>query len=138
MISSIAVVSLLGIGSGLYFYRQYASHKQTVQNSENTPVPETQDLIAKVQKLILLPDEEPQIMTVTNADDLKKTQLFFQDAHDDDTVLIFKNAKKAYIYRQSENIIINMAPIKNLDQKTDVPILPQGDTLPEKTGNTNP
>lgn len=67
-------------------------------------------LSAKVGKLMQLPDETPTVATVQDASKLKG-QDFFKDAKNGDKVLIFTSAKKAVIYRESDNKIINSGPI---------------------------
>jgi hypothetical protein len=64
----------------------------------------------KVGALINLPDEEATVATITDAEKLKG-QEFFKEAANSDKVLIFTAAKKAVIYRESANKIINSGPI---------------------------
>jgi hypothetical protein len=71
---------------------------------------EALELKNKVGRLIQLPDEEPTIATVKEADKLKQ-QDFFKDALEGDKVLIFTEAKRAVIYRPGEHKIINSGPI---------------------------
>ena len=54
--------------------------------------------------------ETPTIATVTDASKLKD-QAFFTNAVTGDKVLIYTNAKKAFLYRPSTNKIINIAPV---------------------------
>lgn len=72
-----------------------------------------EQLLRDVRNIILLPDpadEEPVIASVINADSLRKENAdFYKDAQDGDTLLIYSS--KALIYRQSENKIINVAPV---------------------------
>jgi lipopolysaccharide export LptBFGC system permease protein LptF len=67
-------------------------------------------LKAKVGQLVQLPDEEATVATVQDADKLKD-QDFFKNAKNGDKVLIFTTDKKAFIYRESENKVINSGPI---------------------------
>jgi lipopolysaccharide export LptBFGC system permease protein LptF len=71
----------------------------------------------KVSKLMQLPDEEATIATVQDSDKLKE-QEFFKNAKNGDKVLIFTTDKKAVIYRESENKVINSGPIV-LNSNTD-------------------
>jgi hypothetical protein len=73
---------------------------------------QAQQLKNTVAKIMHLPDEVPTIATITGTDiDQLKTQAFFKDIKEGDKVLIFKNAQKAVIYRESENRIINSGPV---------------------------
>jgi hypothetical protein len=105
------VVALFGIGSSAYFFRQYKLSEEQRGVSGNIFSKETETVIAKVKKLVVLPPEEPKIMTVQNVAELKKTQRFFADVEDGDVVLVFENAKKAVVYRPSANLVVNIAPI---------------------------
>jgi hypothetical protein len=68
-------------------------------------------LINKVGQLMELPiGEKPTIATVSDMTKLKG-QPFFDKAENSDKVLIYKLAKKAILYRPSENKIINVAPV---------------------------
>ena len=105
------LLSVMGIGSGVYFYRQYKANETKLNNPTEATKQENQALVAKVGKLMVLPSEEAQVATVSDVENLKKTQQFFQDAEDNDKVLLFLTAKKAILYRPSTNIIVNVAPI---------------------------
>ena len=71
---------------------------------------DARELKDKVSKLMQLPDEDATIATVQDASKLSG-QEFFKDSKNGDKVLIFTAAKKAVIYRPSENKIINSGPI---------------------------
>ena len=81
---------------------------------------ENQNLIKKVGKIIKLPDGE--LPTIATVSDLSKTQdkEFFKNAKEGDRVLVYKNAKRAYLYRPSENKVIEVGVvnINNEPQKT--------------------
>jgi hypothetical protein len=114
-----AIVALLGLGSSVYFFRQYrVSEEQRFASLSLTPK-DTEAVLSKVRKLVLLPSEEAKIMTVANVAELKKTQRFFAEAEDGDIVLVFENAKKAVVYRPSVNLVVNIAPILPGGQASD-------------------
>ncbi|MBP6038417.1 MAG: hypothetical protein KA604_03730 [Candidatus Saccharimonas sp.] len=103
-----AILAVVGFGVAGYAYKQYLDLKnnpQQVQDNKMLAVKE------KVAGLIALPsDEKPTLMTVTDVTKLKD-QPFFKNAQNDDVVLIFPQAKKAIIYREKENKLINVGPI---------------------------
>lgn len=67
-------------------------------------------IIKKVQQLAVLPtDETPQIAVIQDVDALKKNQDFFTDAQNGDKILVYAQARKAIIYREEENKIVNIA-----------------------------
>lgn len=104
----------LGIAAlvpALYFFNKYQRAQEALQNPTVYAKEEAKLLKGKVGKLIELPlDEEPTIATVTDADRLREQQ-FFANAQNGDRVLIFNEAKKAFLYRPSTNKIIEVAPV---------------------------
>ena len=84
----------------------------------NQTTNDTKSLIAAVGKLMVLPSgEEPTVATVTDVTKLE-AQPFFKNAKNNDKVLIYSNAKKAILYRQSENKIIEVGDV-NIDNNND-------------------
>jgi hypothetical protein len=100
------LVMLAGFGAFMtYKYLQLANNPQKILQQEQT------SLVGKVGKLITLPgDEQPSIATVSDKEKLKD-QAFFKSAQNGDTLLIYTTAKKAILYREKENRIIEVAPI---------------------------
>ncbi|MEK9158196.1 MAG: hypothetical protein AAB638_03385 [Patescibacteria group bacterium] len=100
-------VAILGAGSAYYFYDQYQTLKrnpQALTEKENTT------LVAKLGQLMMLPDEQPTIATVADPSKLKD-QPFFLKAKTGDRVFIYTNAKKAILYDEVANKIVEVAPI---------------------------
>ncbi|MEK7552854.1 MAG: hypothetical protein AAB505_01975 [Patescibacteria group bacterium] len=77
---------------------------------------ETEQLLARVSELIVLPaEEQPTIATVTDPEALKG-QPFFARAKNGDKVLIYSKAQKAILYDPVKNLILEVAPINlNMD-----------------------
>jgi hypothetical protein len=79
----------------------------TVEENQN----DIAELINEVNKVILLPEgEAPSIAEVTDPVEARK-QEFFKKAEAGDKVLVYKEAKKAYLYRPSEKRIIEVGQI---------------------------
>ena len=98
--------------------------KQSAQNA-NPPADGSKILIEKVGRLILLPQNElPSIAAINNAVQLQKDSLFYKDARNGDMLLIYFQAKKAYIYNPEKNIIINTGPLILEKISTDIPAAP--------------
>lgn len=73
---------------------------------------EVKELVETVGKLVVLPEnEQPTVATVTDPSKLEG-QAFFTSAQTGDKVLIYATAKKAILYRPSQNKIIEVAPVK--------------------------
>ena len=121
---SLSTFLLIGLGVivlalaivAFYFYSQYQSIKK---NPNQAAQAETEQLVAKVGKLIDLPkDETPTVATVLDKEKLKG-QAFFSNAENGDKILIYTKDKKAIVYRPSQNKLINVGPIA-IDQKSQI------------------
>lgn len=99
-------------GVSVYFYNRY---RQATQDPQEIAQTESEKLLARVSKITLLPSgETPTIATISDPEKLK-SQPFFNEAQTGDKVLIYTNARKAYIYRPSINRIISIAPLMTGD-----------------------
>ncbi len=101
----LALISI--VAAGYFFVRFNELKKDPTREIDK----QTQDLIAQVSKLVVLPkDEIPTIATVSDPEKLKD-QPFFAQAKEGYKVLIYTNAKKAILFDPVENKIIEIAPI---------------------------
>ncbi len=100
----IVLISIAGVSGSTFFYLKWQDQKN------NTPEHQTSILTSKVAKLIALPNETPTVATIEDKAKLKG-QPFFNDANNGDKILIFTAAKKAIIYREADNKLINVGPI---------------------------
>ena len=108
----LVLVLLAGAGAGAaaYYYRGQVKQLRQV-NPDQAAQAETAALIAKVSQLILLPaDEQPTVATVADPEKLKN-QPFFKNSHKGDKVLIYTNAKKAFLYDPVAHKIVEVAPV---------------------------
>src|SRR5258708_491458 len=93
---------------GYYVFNQYQKSKLAQAASSSNEVKTT---IASVQKLIELPQgETPTLATVSDKSKLS-SEAFFANAENGDKVLLYPKAKKAFLYRPSENKIIEVATL---------------------------
>ena len=67
-------------------------------------------LIKKVAQLMILPDEKPVIIAVTDVAHLKKNS-FFRDAKAGNKVLVFRKADRAVLYDPSLNKILSVGSL---------------------------
>src|SRR5690349_6769706 len=108
LVSLFVLVFLGSLGAAGYFYVQWVTLKK---NPNIAAQQENQSLIDQVGKIILLPTgEQPTIATVNDLSALKG-QTFFDNAKVGDKVLVYNQAKKAFLYDPTENKIINVSPI---------------------------
>lgn len=91
--------------TAIYFYSQINTDPQKVAQDKQAA------LLAQVSRLIFLPQgENPTIATVANIDVLRN-QPFFANAKNGDSVLIYVKARKAILYDEVNNKIVEVAPI---------------------------
>lgn len=103
------IVILIGsIVATVYFYTQYRKVSGLdIQQEINS-------IVAKVNKIMILPDEMPTIATVTDNTKLAD-QVFFRNAQNGDKVLIYSKSSRAILYRPKNNKIIEVASVLPAD-----------------------
>lgn len=99
-------------GVAVHFYRQ----AHAVQNTAQETAQESDRLVAEVGQMMILPDEQPQIATVTNPDALTSDP-FFAGAQKGDKLLIFSKARRAILFDPVKHIILNAAPLNTTPAK---------------------
>lgn len=121
-------VAIIAILTGVNYARQAQELKKQIEELKQNPQQVVQDevkkLVEDVGKLIALPEgEEPTLATITDRDRLKDVP-FFTKAENGDKVLIFVNARKAFLYRPSSQKLIEVATI-NLSPQADQNFAPK-------------
>ena len=112
------VIAIALAGLTYYFYNQYQAIKKNPNQANQA---EVDRIVGLVGKLIDLPkDETPTLATVLDKDKLKD-QPFFANTQNGDVILIYTKAKKAIVYRQKDNKLINVGPI-SIDETPATPI----------------
>jgi hypothetical protein len=116
-----------GAGGTYYYYTKYQAAQSSLDNPELLAKTEVKTLTDKLGKLIVLPtDEEPNVATVLDQEKLKD-QPFFVNAKNGDKIVIYSQKKVAVLYRESENIIIEVAPLT-----MEEPATPEESSAPTK------
>ena len=85
---ALTVAAALVVVAGIFFGVSTFSHRVPA---------DSQSVINKVARLMLLPDETPTIAVVSNLGKLQG-QAFFAHAHQGDVVLMYPKAQKAVLY----------------------------------------
>ncbi len=110
LIAAAAVIVVLGISS-YYFYSQYQTTQKLLSDPTAAGRAETKALVQKIGSFMELPqNEQPTVATVLDASKIKD-QPFFAQAQNGDKVLLYTSAKKAILFRPSQNKIIEVGPI---------------------------
>lgn len=79
---------------------------------------ETKELVAKLSKLVVLPEnEEPILATITDKEKLTD-QVVFAKTENGDKIIVYSGVKKAYIYRPSQNILVDVISINTNENLT--------------------
>lgn len=109
VITGLVCLVLLGFGGAIYFY-QHTRDKLSENVAVESPL-DSAKLIEEIGKLILLPEgEAPTVATVANLEPLKD-QPFFVHAQLGDRVVIYNEAKRAYLYRPTEHRLIEVSSV---------------------------
>lgn len=99
---------LVTVIAALYLYRELSVLKQDPQRAAQE---EAAMLTEKVGHHMVLPEnEQPTIATVTDPEKLKD-QPFFANAKIGSKVLIYTNAKKAILFDEENDKILEVAPL---------------------------
>ncbi len=123
------VVILAGVSAYLY--------KKSTSNPDAASQAEVKSLVAKVGKVMVLPEgETPTIATVSDPEALRD-QAFFVDAKKGDKVLIYSNAKKAILFDPSADKIVNIAPLNTDTVKTSTVTPTETSKTPAKSDKKN-
>jgi uncharacterized protein YneF (UPF0154 family) len=110
------LILIVVIAGGIFFY-QYQKNQELLKNPQKAKASEVQDVVAKVGKLIKLPNETPSVATISDITKLAN-QSIFRNAQNGDKVLIFNQSKRAIVYRPSENQIVEVGNLVIKDQGT--------------------
>lgn len=110
--------------------------KNTASLSQEEAKQLTQELVKEVGKLIALPtDEDPTLATILDVEKLKG-QPFFVNAINGDRVLVYTKARKAYLYRPTEQRLIEVGALTEADPANQELLAQQGNTQPNVTPAT--
>jgi len=136
IVFTIILIAILGLSFSTFYYRsEYKKAQSLVSNPQEIAKNEIAAIVSKISKSMDLPSEEPTLATVLEADKLRE-QPFFSKAENGDKVLIYTQAKKAILYRPSQNKIIDVSPL-SLSNTTDPSAL-DTPTTPTPTAKTTP
>ena len=106
LILPVLLALLIAVGSSAFYFYQQRSVPQSDAKQQAEAA-----LIARVGKLVLLPEgETPTIATVSNPEKLRD-QPFFAGAKEGDKVLVYTLARKVYLYDPVNNLIVTVAPL---------------------------
>lgn len=105
------IIALLAFaGAAGFFFKKYQDTKSA--SPEKLQQAQVDQTISEVSKLYTLPgNEKPDVATVKDKEALKKQYPFFDQAENDDVVLIYKEAKIAILYRPATKKLVKVGPV---------------------------
>lgn len=118
IIVTVFVLALIGVA--IYVFRFSSKTTELLPRNVSTTTTQSQSLMSdketeetlkRVRKLIAVPDENPLVYTVDDAQALIAQQAFFMGSENGDILFIFQQNAKAIIYSPSRNILVNVGPI---------------------------
>jgi hypothetical protein len=126
------IIILVVIGAvGFFFFNQYQKN-QNLEKSSSLTQSEIDELVKRVGALIELPiGESPTVATVSDKAKLAGQQ-FFANAENGDKVLVYAQGKKAFLFRPSQNKLIEVAfynPPVAENTSPSVTVEPSGTTI---------
>jgi hypothetical protein len=103
----LVVVAVVIAISVIYFINNGSSNDNSNNNSGSGA-----DILTRLGAVMILPEgETPSISTVTDAEGLKNGATFYRDAENGDKILVYAQSGKIIIYREADNLIVNVGPI---------------------------
>jgi hypothetical protein len=125
------VVVLLAIG-GYFGWMKYQAMQNTPEAQAKVQDEKKATNLAMVKKVMVVPEEDPTMLEVNNAEQLKGQQAFFKDVQNGDVLFIFPKALKAIIFRPSANVVVNSGPLQ-----TEAPAAPKAPAPEVKAPTTS-
>ncbi|MCA9328449.1 hypothetical protein KC959_01650 [Candidatus Saccharibacteria bacterium] len=103
------VVALVGLAgsTGYLFMKNRTLNDQITLTTEE----KNKRLVAEINEVFDLPDEEPVVAVVTDPEEFKKQYSAFDNANAGDYLLFFRKARLNVLYRQSEKRVVKTANV---------------------------
>jgi len=115
----VMVVIVLALGAAFYFWNEARTAKSSTPEAVAAKNQEESDRVISSLSLVLYTDsadqptvariEDPEVLRAANED-------FYKNAQTGDYLVLYPN--RAIIYRESENLVVNVAPIINTNDIT--------------------
>lgn len=103
------VLLLVGLAGAVYYY--YDRNADLSEQLTLTTEEKNRRLVAEINEVYDLPDEEPIVAIVTDVEEFKQTYPVFDNAETGDYLLFFRKNRLNVLYRQSENKVVKTADV---------------------------
>ena len=123
-IGLLVIVLLMAVGFGIAGKWAYQNDKLPGgygQSEDEKTTKNTERIVALVSKLLALPDEQPLVARVTDAETLVKEQPFYSGSTNGTYLLLFPTARKAVLYDPEKDILLNVGPFQVTPDAVSVP-----------------
>jgi hypothetical protein len=108
---AIVILAIAALSALSYGYIHTRNELNRLSNPQETSKNDTQQLVDKVGKLIVLPTgDAPTAATINDVSKLK-SQEFFSRAKDGDKVLVYAKSGRAVLYRPSINKVVEYSKV---------------------------
>ena len=111
---AIVIVLLAGIGISIKLYMDSQARLAELQKQSSSPAQalelEAKDTINKLAKHLVLPAEEPKVLSIANVEVLRKNQPFFDVAQNGDKLIVY--ADKIILYNPKLDKVVDIARMK--------------------------
>ena len=102
----IALVGLTGSTTFLFMKNRDLNEQVGLTSEE-----QNKRLVAEINEVYDLPDEDPVVAKVTDAEEFKKQYAVFDNAQVGDYLLFFRKARLNVLYRQSDKKVVKTADV---------------------------
>ncbi|MBP9686408.1 MAG: LytR C-terminal domain-containing protein [Candidatus Doudnabacteria bacterium] len=130
----VALLVLALIGGGGYYAWHMANNSPASQAQTNTPTPTPdadQILVTQVSKSASLPQEKPEIITITNPAGLAVKDQFFLGALEGDKLLVYRSAAQVFLFSPTRQLLINSGPLTPTNSSLELAVATPTPTLTE-------
>lgn len=117
------ILLFLSVGAFLWSFLNYTQTKKQLailtdpKLASELSQKETEVLLSKISKHAILPKEKnPVVAVINDVETLAATQDFYSMAHNGDKVVIYSGARKAIIFDEKQDRIVNIGPVFYTDQ----------------------
>jgi hypothetical protein len=104
--SALLIVGLAGATAYLFMENQDLKDQMTLTTEEKN-----KRLVAEINEVYDLPEEDPVVAIVTNPGEFKSQYAAFDNAESGDYLLFFRKARLNVLYRQSEKRVVKTANV---------------------------
>jgi hypothetical protein len=112
-----AILFMLALIGMIWTYLEYRQSQKKIKNlqsfkvKQNSNQQEKKRILDEVSKLMILPNGEASLLTISNPEKLAEQKDFFKKSQQGDKLLVY--SKKAILYRPEKKKIVDVAPVVN-------------------------